>query len=118
MLISGPCSVESKDQAFKIAKFVKEQGATIFRAGAWKGQNRPIVNGKPAFWGLGNKAVDILAEIQHKIGIPCVTEVQSEEQAQYALLMGVKYLQVGARHMQNFPLLKYLAKTDTPRYVW
>jgi len=87
-----------------------EQGATHFRGGCWKGQNRPIVGGKPAYWGLGKKGVKILSSIQSKLKIPCVTEVQSIEQAEYCLEHDIFMLQVGARHMQNFPLLRFLAK--------
>jgi len=109
MLISGPCAIESQKQAFRIAKYVKKHGATIFRGGCWKGQNRPIVNGKPAYWGMGDEAFWILNQIQHKLDIPCATEVQSVEQAKKAISYDIEYLQVGARHMQNFPLLRFLA---------
>ena len=112
MLIAGPCSIESREQAFKIAQFVKDNGTTIFRGGAYKGQNRPIINGKKAYWGLGDEAIKILWSIQNDLNIPCVTEVQSERQAELALSYGIQYIQVGARHMQNFPLLKCLAKTS------
>lgn len=108
MLIAGPCAVTSKKQAFRIARKVKECGGTIFRAGAYKGQNRPIVNGKPAFWGLGNEGLYILSDIQQKVQIPCITEIQSITQAKMAGMVGLQYIQVGARHMQNFPLLRYL----------
>ena len=110
MLAAGPCAVESREQAFKIAKFVKDCGATIFRAGSFKGQNRPIVNGKPAFWGLGLDAIDILSDIQKELAIPCVTEVQDIIQTDWAIRSGLKYLQIGARHCQNFPLLRHIAE--------
>ena len=108
MLVAGPCAIESEKQAVRIARFVKKCGATVFRGGCWKGQNRPYINGKSCFWGLGGEALEILAHIQVRYGIPCVTEVQSKEQARDAFNAGIKYLQVGARHMQNFPLLRYL----------
>lgn len=111
MLIAGPCAIESRDLALRIAGFVKAHGATIFRGGCWKGQNRPIVDGKPAYWGLGIEGINILSHIQNKLNIPCVTEVQSESQLRQALLGKLQYLQVGARHQQNFPLLKALAKS-------
>jgi len=117
VLIAGPCAIESRTQAFRIAKFVATNGATIFRGGAWKGQNRPVVNGKPAYWGLGKKAISILTEIQVKIGIPCITEIQSECQAEWSSAAGIQYLQVGARHCQNFPLLRYLAKNTTQTII-
>ena len=72
MLIAGPCAIESREQAFKIAEFIKSQGATAFRGGCWKGQNRPIVNGKPEYKGLGIQGVRILKDIQTELGIPCV----------------------------------------------
>ena len=109
MLFAGPCAVESEQQAFKIAKFVKENGATAFRAGCWKGQNRPFPNGKPAYWGLGLEALNILEEIEARV-MPCATEVQSIEQAELAIERHISYLQVGSRHMQNFPLLQFLEK--------
>ena len=110
MLVAGPCAIESRKQAYKIARYVKSEGATIFRGGAWKGQNKPFPNGKPAYWGLKESAVDILANIQEDLKMPCVTEVQSEQQADYCVNTGLDYLQVGARHMQNFPLLKVLGE--------
>lgn len=110
MLIAGPCAIESREQAFEIAEFVKFQGATIFRGGCWKGQNRPIVNGKSAYWGLGLIGIEILYEIQKELEIPCITEIQSIQQL--ALARHLAYFQVGARHMQNFPLLKALANTN------
>ena len=113
MIFAGPCAVESEEQAFKIARFVKENGATVFRAGCWKGQNRPFPNGKPAFWGLGLEALNILEEIEASV-IPCATEVQSIEQAKLAIERRISYLQVGARHMQNFPLLQFLEKCAPP----
>jgi len=115
MLIAGPCAIESKKQAFKIAEYVQNCGAQIFRGGAWKGQNRPYPNGKPAYWGLGCKAIRILRDIQDELKIPCATEVQSCQQAMVAFEEGIKYLQVGARHMQNFPLLKMLH--DLPNQI-
>lgn len=110
MLVAGPCAIQSRKQAFRIARKVKECGGTIFRGGAYKGQNRPIVNGLPAYWGMGDEAVYILADIQQQVQIPCVTEVQSIRQAVVAIDAKLAYLQVGARHMQNFPLLRYLGE--------
>lgn len=109
ILAAGPCAVESQKQAFRIATYVRKHGATIFRAGCWKGQNRPIVKGKPAYWGMGTEGAFILNQIQLKLDIPCVTEVQSIDQVKIVIDYGIEYLQIGARHMQNFPLLKYLA---------
>lgn len=106
MLIAGPCSLENKEQAFKIAKFVKACGATAFRGGAFKGQNRPIVNGKPEYVGLGRDGVTILQLIQDKLKIPCVCDVQSSQQALNVFLGNIEYLMVGARNMDNLCLLR------------
>ena len=106
MLIAGPCAVESKEQAFKIAKFVKENGATHFRGGAYKGQNRPFVNGKPEFRGLGPRGVEILGEVQKSLGLPCVCDAQSMEQVQEIYGEDIDYLMVGARNMDNLAFLR------------
>lgn len=104
MLIAGPCALESREQAVKIARFVKSCGATHFRAGCWKGQNYPIVDGKPAYMGMGYEGVNILSDIQAIVSIPCVTEVQNS--MQYDFVRDFPFIQVGARHMQDFPLLQ------------
>lgn len=106
MLIAGPCAIESRKQAFRIAKFVRENGATCFRGGAFKGQNRPIVNGVPEYVGLGKEALDILQEIQDKLHMPCVCDAQSIDQAREIMLRNIEYLMIGARNMDNLCLLR------------
>lgn len=108
LLIAGPCALESKEQAIRIATFLKKQNVDILRFGCWKGQNHPYVGLKPAYWGLGGEALEILSHIQARYDIPCVTEVQCKEHVRDAFNIGLRYFQVGARHMQNFPLLRYL----------
>ena len=104
--MAGPCGVESRDQAFRIAEFVQRQGATHFRGGAFKGQNRPIVNGKPEYLGLGEEGVEILAKVQDEFKIPCVCDVQSKEQAYLVAKYNIKIMMVGARNMDNLCLLR------------
>jgi len=106
MLIIGPCSIESKSQAFRIAEFVQRQGATHFRGGAFKGQNRPIVNGKPEYLGLGEEGVKILAQVQDEFKFPCICDVQSKEQAYLVAKYNIKIMMVGARNMDNLCLLR------------
>ena len=68
------------------------------------------MNGKPAFWGLGTEGAEILGKIRKEVGIETVTEVQSAEQLDDVLHYGIDYIQIGARHMQNFPLIRWLPK--------
>ena len=106
MLIAGPCGIENQEQGFKIAQFVKEYGATHFRGEAFKGQNRPIVNGKPEYLGMGKEGVLLLSRIQKEVGIPCVCDAQSLQQAFYIHEAGIRYIMVGARNMDNLQLLR------------
>ena len=118
MLIIGPCSIESKSQAFRIAEFVQRQGATHFRGGAFKGQNRPIVTGKPEYLGLGEEGVKILAQVQDEFKFPCICDVQSKEQAYLVAKYNIKIMMVGTRNMDNLCLLRdirYLYDTYNPK---
>lgn len=110
MLIAGPCSIENSDQAFRIAKYVKECGGTHFRGGCFKGQNYPIVNGKPEYIGLGEEGLKILKDIQKYVGLPCVCDAQSFEQVESILYYGIEYLMIGARNMDNLALLREVNK--------
>lgn len=112
MLFSGPCGIESREQAFKIARFIKEQGATGFRGGAYKGQGRPIINGKPEFRGMGNRGVEILGEIQKELDIPCVCDVQSIAHVQSVYGEDIKYMMIGARNCDNLALLRSIGVAD------
>jgi len=118
MLVAGPCGITDKSQAFRIAEFVQRQGATHFRGGAYKGQNRPIVNGKPEYLGLGESGLKILAEVQDEFKFPCVCDAQSKEQAYLIAKYNIKYMMVGARNMDNLCLLRdirHLYDTYNPR---
>ncbi len=110
MFIAGPCGIESSEQAFKIAEFVKSKGATVFRAGCYKGMNRPVVDGKPEYLGMGDKGVEILSDIQYTLDIPCLTDMQSVRQAEVLHKYGIAYPQVGARNMDSLELLRQFKK--------
>ncbi len=107
-VMAGPCAVESREQLLEAAACVKEAGATILRGGAFKPRTSPY-----SFQGLEEKGLRMLAEARDNTGLPIVTEVMDSKSlpiiAEYADI-----LQVGARNMQNFFLLKELAKTDKP----
>jgi 3-deoxy-7-phosphoheptulonate synthase len=107
-VIAGPCSVETRDQLLTTARFVKEAGAKILRGGAFKPRTSPY-----AFQGLGEEGLKILAEAREEVGLPVATEVMDARDV--ALVS--KYadiLQVGARNMQNFLLLKELGAAGKP----
>jgi 3-deoxy-7-phosphoheptulonate synthase len=108
VVIAGPCSVESRDQIVSTAMAVKSAGATMLRGGAYKPRTSPY-----DFQGLGLRALQLLREAREESGLPVVTEVMSTEDisvtCEYADM-----LQVGARNMQNFALLRELAKTNKP----
>ncbi len=106
-LIAGPCSVESKEQITGIAKAVKESGATFLRGGAFKPRTSPY-----AFQGLRDEGIELLLEAKKETGLPIVTEIMSVSHLD--LFENVDVIQVGARNMQNFELLKALGKTDKP----
>src|SRR5437867_12900053 len=102
-VMAGPCSVESREQLLETARGVKAAGATVLRGGAFKPRTSPY-----SFQGLGVEALRFLEEASNETGLPIVTEVMSESDvevvAEYADM-----LQVGARNMQNFSLLRKLA---------
>ncbi|WP_067935820.1 3-deoxy-7-phosphoheptulonate synthase [Alicyclobacillus kakegawensis] len=107
-LIAGPCSVESRDQIIEIAQFVKQVGGHMLRGGAFKPRSSPY-----SFQGLGETGLRYLAEAREQTGLPIVSEVM--EIAQIPMFLEyVDVLQIGARNMQNFPLLKAVGKTDKP----
>lgn len=107
-VIAGPCSVESTEQLEGIAEDVRDSGAHILRGGAFKPRTSPY-----AFQGLGVKGMDILTEVRQRTGMPIVTEIMSPK---YLELFDERadLIQVGARNMQNFDLLKELGKTQKP----
>ncbi|MDY3006886.1 3-deoxy-7-phosphoheptulonate synthase [Anaerococcus porci] len=105
--MAGPCSVESEEQIVSIAKKIKESGATILRGGAFKPRTSPY-----SFQGYGPKAIDYLVSAKKETGLALVSEIMEINQLKY--FDDIDILQVGARNMQNFDLLKELGKTDKP----
>jgi 3-deoxy-7-phosphoheptulonate synthase len=107
-LIAGPCSIESRKQAFVVAETVKNSGAQIFRGGAFKPRTSPY-----AFAGLGEEGLQILAEIREKFGLKIVTEALDESNVDLVERYG-DMIQIGARNMQNFTLLKRVGRSRLP----
>lgn len=105
--IAGPCSVESEDQIVEIAKEVKASGASLLRGGAFKPRTSPY-----DFQGLKADGIDLLLKAKEATGMPIVTEIMSTEHL--PLFENVDLIQVGARNMQNFELLKALGKINKP----
>ncbi len=107
-VIAGPCSIESREQILEVADVVKKSGAKILRGGAYKPRTSPY-----SFQGLEERGLELLAEAKERTGLKVVTEVMDPHNvdlvAQYADI-----LQVGARNMQNFALLKSLGKANKP----
>ena len=106
-VISGPCSVESEAQILEVARRVKAAGATMLRGGAFKPRTSPY-----AFQGLRAEGIEYLLEAKKETGMPIVTEIMSI--AHLDLFNDVDVIQVGARNMQNFELLKELGKSKKP----
>ena len=106
-MIAGPCSVESEEQIIGIAKSVKQSGATLLRGGAFKPRTSPY-----DFQGLKKDGISLLLEAKKITGLPIVTEIMNAEHL--SLFEEVDVIQVGARNMQNFELLKELGKTNKP----
>lgn len=107
-MIAGPCSIETREQAFAIAEQVSNAGAQFFRGGAYKPRTSPY-----AFQGLGEEALKIMAEIRDRFGLRIVTEAIDNE----ALQLVDRYadvIQIGARNMQNFSLLKAAGRKRKP----
>ncbi|MBR2696699.1 MAG: 3-deoxy-7-phosphoheptulonate synthase [Parasporobacterium sp.] len=106
-MIAGPCSVENEDQIVTIAKAVKEAGADVLRGGAFKPRTSPY-----DFQGLKGEGIELLKIARAETGLPIVSEIMSV--ADLPLFEDVDILQVGARNMQNFDLLKELGSTNKP----
>ena len=103
-IIAGPCSVETREQIISVAQSVKASGAGMLRGGAFKPRTSPY-----AFQGLHEKGLELLKEAKKATGLPIVTEIM--EAAHLPLFEDVDVIQVGARNMQNFELLKELGQT-------
>ena len=107
-VIAGPCAIETREQAFSIAESVARAGAQFFRGGAYKPRTSPY-----SFQGLGEEALQIMSEVRDKFGLKVVTEAIDNESLelveQYA-----DVIQIGARNMQNFSLLKRAGRTRKP----
>jgi len=108
VIMAGPCSVESYEQVDIIANEVKKAGATILRGGAFKPRTSPY-----AYQGMGVEGLQILQEIGTKYDMPIVSELMSAEYID-DFVKYVDIIQIGARNMQNFALLKELGKINTP----
>ncbi len=107
VMIAGPCSVESEEQLLDIAVRAKQAGASLLRGGAFKPRTSPY-----AFQGMRAEGLELLLKAKEKTGMPIVTEIM--DASHLPLFDGVDVIQVGARNMQNFELLKVLGKTNKP----
>jgi 3-deoxy-7-phosphoheptulonate synthase len=107
-MIAGPCAVESPDQVFEVAEVVAASGAKFFRGGAFKPRTSPY-----AFQGKGEDGLKILAEVRDQFGLNIVTEAMDEAGVDLVEKYG-DCIQIGARNMQNFSLLKYVGRTRKP----
>ncbi len=107
-LIAGPCTVESLDQTVQTARAVRDAGATLFRGGAYKPRTSPY-----AFQGLGQEGLRMLAEAKAQTGLPVVTELMDARDIE-AVLEVADVVQVGARNMQNYPLLAEVGRSGCP----
>ncbi len=107
VLMAGPCSVESKEQIIEVAIRIKKAGAKFLRGGAFKPRTSPY-----SFQGLHEDGIELLLAAKKETGLPIVTEIMSKEDIH--LFKDVDIIQVGARNMQNFELLKELGKLEKP----
>ena len=109
-MIAGPCSVESESQIIEVAQAVKAAGADILRGGAFKPRTSPY-----AFQGLKGEGIDLLLKAKKETGLPIITEIMNINDLD--LFNDIDIIQVGARNMQNFDLLRELGKTRKPILV-
>ena len=108
VVMAGPCSVESSEQINATARFVRDAGAHVLRGGVFKPRTSPY-----AFQGLGWEGLDLLTDAGGESGLPVVTEVMAVDQVQ-RMAKAADILQIGARNMQNFDLLREVGKVDRP----
>jgi 3-deoxy-7-phosphoheptulonate synthase len=107
-VIAGPCTVESRDQTLQTARAVKEAGASLLRGGAYKPRSSPY-----SFQGLGAEGLRLLAEAKEETGLPIVTELMDARDLE-PILEVADVIQVGARNMQNYPLLTEIGRSGCP----
>jgi 3-deoxy-7-phosphoheptulonate synthase len=107
-IVAGPCSVESREQLLETAVAVKKAGANALRGGAFKPRTLPY-----SFQGMGEEGLKILAEARDATGLPVVTEVMSPNDVE-VIESYADVLQIGARNMQNYPLLKKVGRAEKP----
>jgi len=107
-IIAGPCAVETAEQVFQTAEAIAKSGAKFFRGGAFKPRTSPY-----AFQGIGEDGLKILAEVRDQFGLNIITEAMDEHSVDLVEKYG-DCIQIGARNMQNFSLLKYVGKTRKP----
>jgi 3-deoxy-7-phosphoheptulonate synthase len=107
-LVAGPCTVENREQTLETARIVAAAGATMLRGGSFKPRSSPY-----AFQGLGLEALEILHEASDETGLPVVTELLDPRHVE-AVAQLADVIQIGARNMQNFPLLAEVGKVERP----
>ena len=110
-LIAGPCTVESRDQTLTAARAVREAGGSLFRGGAYKPRSSPY-----SFQGLGQEGLRLLAEAREETGLPIVTELMDARDIEPVLEVA-DVIQVGARNMQNYPLLSEIGRSGKPALI-
>jgi 3-deoxy-7-phosphoheptulonate synthase len=110
-LIAGPCTVESRDQVMTAARAVAASGGSLFRGGAYKPRSSPY-----SFQGLGQEGLRLLAEAREETGLPIVTELMDARDLEPVLEVA-DVIQVGARNMQNYPLLSEIGRSGKPTLI-
>ncbi len=108
IIMAGPCAVESREQLWETAAIVKASGAAMLRGGAFKPRSSPY-----SFQGLGREGLELLSEVRAETGMPVVSEVMTPADVEVAALH-VDILQIGARNMQNYPLLQEVGRVGHP----
>ena len=108
LMIAGPCAIEGRDQLMKTARMLVKLGIPVLRGGAYKPRTSPH-----SFQGMREEGIELLAEVRRATGIATVTEVMSPEHVGF-VAQNVDILQIGARNMQNFDLLKEVGRTKSP----
>ena len=109
--IAGPCTVESEEQTVSTARIMRDVGVQLFRAGAYKPRSSPY-----SFQGLGQEGLEILRRAKEETGLPIVTELMDVRDVE-AVCEVADVIQVGARNMQNYPLLTEIGRSGTPALI-